>query len=39
MARNRTREVLGIDPLPAAGLRRWGAEVPAVYRHGAGEGA
>lgn len=27
-------DVLGVDPLSAAGLRRWGAEVLAIYRHG-----
>jgi AcrR family transcriptional regulator len=34
--RDRIREVLGIDPLSAAGLRRWGAEVLRVYRDGVG---
>jgi len=34
--RERIREVLGIDPLSGAGLRRWGAEVLAVYRDGVG---
>ena len=34
--RDRIREVLGIDPLSAAGVRRWGAEVLAVYRDGVG---
>jgi TetR/AcrR family transcriptional regulator, regulator of cefoperazone and chloramphenicol sensitivity len=32
--RNRLAEVLGIDPLSAAGMRRWGAEVLAIYRDG-----
>lgn len=32
--RNRIREVLGIDPSSAAGVRRRGAEVLAVYRDG-----
>lgn len=34
--RDRIREVLGIDPLSAAGLRRWGGEVLAAYRDGIG---
>jgi AcrR family transcriptional regulator len=34
--RDRIREVLGADPLSAAGARRWGAEVLAVYRGGLG---
>ncbi|WP_116201830.1 TetR/AcrR family transcriptional regulator [Amycolatopsis circi] len=34
--RDRLREVLGVDPLSADGLRRWGAEVFAVYRDGLG---
>ena len=34
--RDRIREVLGIDPLSATGLRRWGAEVLAVYHDGVG---
>jgi AcrR family transcriptional regulator len=37
--RDRIREVLSIDPLSAAGLRRWGAEVMAVYRDGVGADA
>ena len=37
--RDRIREVLGVDPLSAAGLRRWGGEVLAVYRDGIGEPA
>jgi AcrR family transcriptional regulator len=32
--RDRIREVLGADPLSAAGARRWGAEALAVYRNG-----
>jgi TetR/AcrR family transcriptional regulator, regulator of cefoperazone and chloramphenicol sensitivity len=36
LLRDRLREVLGIDPLSAAGMRRWGAEVLAVYRDGVG---
>lgn len=32
--RARLGEVLGIDPLSAAGLRRWGAEVLAIYQAG-----
>ncbi len=36
--RDRIREVLGVDPLSAAGLRRWGGEVLAVYRGGIGAG-
>ena len=34
--RSRLREVLGIDPLSAAGMRRWGTEVLSIYRHGLG---
>ena len=34
--RDRIREVLGVDPLSAAGMRRWGGEVLAVYRDGIG---
>lgn len=34
--RDRIREVLGADPLSAAGMRRWGGEVLAVYRGGIG---
>jgi TetR/AcrR family transcriptional regulator, regulator of cefoperazone and chloramphenicol sensitivity len=34
--RDRIREVVGADPLSAAGARRWGAEVLAVYRDGLG---
>jgi AcrR family transcriptional regulator len=36
--RDRIREVLGADPLSAAGARRWGGEVLAVYRDGLGAG-
>lgn len=36
MLRDRLREVLGVDPLSAAGMRRWGAEVLSVYRDGVG---
>jgi len=36
--RDRIREVLGTDPLSAAGMRRWGGEVLAVYRDGIGAG-
>ena len=32
--RDRLREVLGTDPLSDTGLRRWGAEVLAIYRGG-----
>ena len=32
-------DVLGADPLSAAGMRRWGAEVLSIYRHGLGGGA
>ena len=32
--RDRLREVLGIDPLSDAGLRRWGAETLAIYGGG-----
>jgi TetR/AcrR family transcriptional regulator, regulator of cefoperazone and chloramphenicol sensitivity len=32
--RDRIGEVLGVDPLSAAGVRRWGQEVLAVYRDG-----
>lgn len=32
--RARLREVLGVDPLSAAGLHRWGAEVLAIYHGG-----
>lgn len=34
--RDRLREVLGVDPLSAVGMRRWGAEVLSVYRDGIG---
>lgn len=34
--RERLREVLGVDPLSAAGMRRWGAEVMSIYRDGIG---
>lgn len=34
--RDRLREVLGLDPLSAEGMRRWGAEVLSVYRDGVG---
>ncbi|MGW4401781.1 TetR/AcrR family transcriptional regulator [Amycolatopsis nivea] len=34
--RDRLREVLGVDPLSADGMRRWGTEVFAVYRDGLG---
>jgi len=37
--RDRIREVLGVDPLSAAGVHRWGGEVLAVYRDGIGAGA
>ncbi len=37
--RDRISEVLGVDPLSALGLRRWGGEVLAVYRGGIGAGA
>ena len=36
--RDRIREVLDVDPLSAAGMRRWGGEVLAVYRDGIGAG-
>lgn len=32
--RARLTDVLGIDPLSAAGMRRWGAEVLSIYRGG-----
>ncbi len=32
--RGHLTDVLGVDPLSAAGLRRWGAEVLAIYREG-----
>jgi hypothetical protein len=32
--RGRLCDVLGIDPLSAAGLRRWGAEALSIYRGG-----
>jgi hypothetical protein len=32
--RTRLGDVLGIDPLSAAGLRRWGVEVLSIYRGG-----
>ncbi|MGD9697311.1 MAG: TetR/AcrR family transcriptional regulator [Thermoleophilia bacterium] len=32
--RDRLHEVLGVDPLSAEGMRRWGSEVFAVYRDG-----
>lgn len=34
MLRDRLADVLGTDPLSGAGLRRWGAEVTAVYQGG-----
>jgi AcrR family transcriptional regulator len=34
--RERLREVLGVDPLSADGMRRWGAEVLSIYRDGIG---
>ncbi len=34
MLRDRLGEVLGIDPLGVAGLRRWGQQVFAIYRGG-----
>ncbi|MGH3095140.1 MAG: TetR/AcrR family transcriptional regulator [Streptosporangiales bacterium] len=34
--RDRLREVLGVDPLSTAGMRRWGAEVLSIYRDGIG---
>jgi hypothetical protein len=37
--RDRLREVLGVDPLSADGMRRWGTEVFAVYRDGLGDSA
>lgn len=36
MLRSRLQEVLGVDPLSAAGMQRWGAEVLTVYRSGLG---
>ncbi|PQM44360.1 hypothetical protein C1Y40_05485 [Mycobacterium talmoniae] len=32
--RPRLTEVLGVDPLSEAGIRRWAGEVFAVYRDG-----
>jgi AcrR family transcriptional regulator len=32
--RARLADVLGVDPLSAAGMRRWGAEVLLIYRNG-----
>jgi TetR/AcrR family transcriptional regulator, regulator of cefoperazone and chloramphenicol sensitivity len=32
--RARLTDVLGVDPLSDPGLRRWGAEVLSIYRHG-----
>lgn len=34
--RERLTEVLGVDPLSVAGIRRWGAEVLSIYRGGLG---
>ena len=34
--RDRLRDVLGADPLSAAGLRRWGGEVQLIYGQGLG---
>ncbi|MDQ2881137.1 MAG: TetR family transcriptional regulator [Actinomycetota bacterium] len=34
--RTRLSEVLGVDPLSAAGMQRWGAEVLSIYRAGLG---
>ncbi len=34
MLRDRLAEVLGVDPLGVAGLRRWGQQVFAIYRGG-----
>lgn len=39
MLRNRLSEVLGVDPLGVAGLRRWGQQVLAIYRDGLTSGA
>lgn len=36
MLRKQVREVLGVDPLSSAGLKRWGSEVFAIYRDGLG---
>lgn len=36
MLRERLRETLGVDPLAAEGMRRWGAEVLSIYRGGLG---
>ena len=36
MLRTRLSEVLGVDPLSAAGMQRWGAEVLSIYRAGLG---
>ncbi|MGH3781603.1 MAG: TetR/AcrR family transcriptional regulator [Pseudonocardiaceae bacterium] len=37
--RTRLSEVLGVDPLSAAGMQRWGAEVLSIYRAGLGGAA
>lgn len=34
--RDRVREAIGVDPLSADGMQRWGTEVLAVYRDGIG---
>lgn len=36
MLRSRLTDVLGVDPLSARGMRRWGAEVLTIYRSGLG---
>lgn len=36
MLRERLHEALGVDPLGAEGMRRWGAEVLSIYREGLG---
>lgn len=37
--RDRLFDVLGVDPLSAAGMRRWGAEAFSIYRDGLGGAA
>lgn len=34
--RDRLSDVLGVDPLSAAGMRRWGSEVLSIFRDGLG---
>ncbi|MFV9455334.1 TetR/AcrR family transcriptional regulator [Rhodococcus sp. NM-2] len=39
LLRPRLQEILGVDPLSSAGMRRWGAEALSIYRNGLGGNA